>query len=656
MSALKWIFGLVFGLLVLVVAGIGVILATVDPNDHKDWAIQKAQEQGWELALNGDLSLSFWPSIAIDLPPTQLSSVTAQQSIQFEDARVSLAVMPLITEQRAEVSTLILDRPIIRWDLDAPLPGSTTETESPAQTSTDSSPLAIAIGGLQITQADIELYNGDQLAHSITLPNLTLGALAPNTWVPLDAELSYAAQDVPNTPIRLSGEMNAPADFGQVQMRDLTLSSLGVDMSGELLVMLDPLQVTGQIEMAAFNARQIAEHFGAPLETQNPEALSEVSLSLLLGNDGPVYANSLNLTLDDKQWTGQGGLRTLDPLSFNLALNGESLRLDDYLAPAAPAGATASPAANEVSALSPLAALAGINGDVQLTLAQLETQGLMFETIEASAEIRDRRIHFTQLAANAYQGQFLGNAVINGRSAVPSLSADFELSSLQIQGLLDDLAGFSDLSGTAMMQGNLTGEGLDAAQIMASLDGNLSGELVNGAFKGLAVDSLVCDGIATLVGGQSKLATSADTPFDAVRFNADIRQGIADVDTLKLGLVNLSVAGGGTLSLPGQTLDLALDASLTGDKQITGCSIPSFVQNAKLPLRCQGGFADNPASLCSLDTSRMDSLVSEQAKAQISAKKDELKAKTQAKIESKKAELADDIKAKAADKLKSLFK
>ena len=52
--------------------------------------------------------------------------------------------------------------------------------------------------------------------------------------------------------------MNAPADFGQVQMRDLTLSSLGVDMSGELLVMLDPLQVTGQIEMAAFNARQIA--------------------------------------------------------------------------------------------------------------------------------------------------------------------------------------------------------------------------------------------------------------------------------------------------------------------------------------------------------------------------------------------------------------
>ena len=165
MSALKWIFGLVFGLLVLVVAGIGVILATVDPNDHKDWAIQKAQEQGWELALNGDLSLSFWPSIAIDLPPTQLSSVTAQQSIQFEDARVSLAVMPLITEQRAEVSTLILDRPIIRWDLYAPLPGSTTETESPAQTSTDSSPLAIAIGGLQITQADIELYNGDQLAH-----------------------------------------------------------------------------------------------------------------------------------------------------------------------------------------------------------------------------------------------------------------------------------------------------------------------------------------------------------------------------------------------------------------------------------------------------------------------------------------------------------
>ena len=659
MSAIKWIAGIFAVLVVVAVAAVGFIAATFNPNDYKELATEKAREQGWDLSINGDMSLSFWPRIAVDLPPTQVRSLSANQSIAVEDAQVSLAVMPLITDQRAEVSTLILNQPVIRWDLDAAVPAASTPSNQNEPSAGNA--LAIAIGGVQLTDADIQLFNGNTLAHDIQIPAITLGAIAPNTWVPLDAQLSYNAAGLPSIDVTANAEIKLPEDFASIEVRGLDLKTLEVAATGDLQIELAPLSVAGQIDIPSFNARALAEKFGVALDTQNPDALKQVSISATLGQKGPIYARNLMIQLDSTQLTGEAGLTALDPMSFNLVLNGDSLNLDDYLA-----GASAEPAAENTrttDAVSPLAGLAGINGDVAVRLAALQVSGLSVESIEAVAEIRDRRIHVTQLAANAYEGQLLGNAVINGRSTIPSLSADLELSSLQIQGLLSDLADFGDLSGVAAIKTSLAASGLDADSVMASLNGYASGEVLNGGYKGLALDSLICEGVATLMGGQSKLS-GGETTFDAVRFNTDITNGVADFDTIKVGLANLAVNGAGQVNLPAQSLDLGLQAALTGDKQITGCAIPSFIANANLPLRCKGGFNDDPASLCGFDsgsaagqglTAQLKG-IEDQAKLALKAKEDELKAKTQAKIEEKKAELAEDIKAKAADKLKSLFK
>ncbi|MGB0964674.1 MAG: AsmA family protein [Litorivicinus sp.] len=665
MRAIKWIFSILGVLMVVAIGAAGFIAATFDPNDYKTLAIEKAREQGWDLAIEGDLSLSFWPRIAIDLPPTQVSSLTANQSVAVQDAQVSLAVMPLITQQRAEVSTLILNKPVIRWDLDSPLTTTSPSTGAGSEDAGSSNALALAIGGVQLTDADIQLFQGSQPVHDLKIPSITLGAIAPETWVTLSAQLTYANPTLDPIDLTLNGEIKLPADFTRVAARNLQLNTLGVNLSGQLEVALEPLAISGNLALAPFNARTLAQRLGVTLDTQNPEALSQVSLNATLGEKGPIYARNLTVKFDDTQFTGEAGLTSLNPLNFNLVLNGDQLKLDDYLANTT----GAAPASEGVTtdAVSPLAGLAGINGDARITLASLTVQGLNLSSLETVAEIRDRRIHLTQLAANAYQGQLLGNAVINGRTSIPSLSADIELSSLQIQGLLRDLADFSDLTGTAALKTSLTANGLDADSVMASLTGTASGELLNGGYKGIAVDSLICDGVATLMGGQSKLA-GGDTAFDAVRFNTDITQGVANIDTLKLGLANLAVNGAGIVNLPQQTLDLGLQAALTGDKSITGCAIPSLIANATLPLRCQGNFSDDPTSLCGFDSGSAAGqglagqvqnqlkAAEDQAKAALQAQEDELKAKTQAKIDEKKAELSDELKAKATDKLKGLFK
>ena len=652
--SIKRILGVFGALITLAVVGALVWISTFNPNDYKALAVEEAQKAGWKLTLNGDLSMSLWPQLAIDLPPIELAALNANQSIAAQDAQVSLAMAPLLFERRAEASTLILQSPVIRWDLDAAVPGSGGQSDTGSQNSGDA--LAFAVGGLELTNADIQLFNGQTLAHDLQIPEMTLGAISPDAWVPASFNAQYTAPGLPTVPLQMQAEIRTSADFGLFDVRALQLSALDLNVSGELSLVPNPLSVMGQLSVDAFDAKSLAERFGATIATQNPDALKNVGLKLTLGEGGPIYASALTLDLDDTRFTGEAGLRSLSPLQFNAILAGDRLNLDDYLAAAVdePADSVASNKGT-TDAVSPLAGLAGIDGDLRLELAQLEASGLTAERIEIAAEIRDRRIHLTQLAADLYEGQLLGQAVLNGRTAVPSMSADLSLTSLQIQGLLSDLADFSDLSGMTGLQANLTAQGLDAQSIMASLNGNASGEILNGGYKGIAIDSLICDGIATLTGGQSKLA-SGDTAFDAVRFNTDIVNGVANFDTLKAGLVNLAVDGSGQVDLPSQRLNLVLDAGLTGDQQITGCAVPSFVQNAKLPLKCQGGFTDDPAGLCGFDSSRADSLISDQLKAAAKAKEDELKAKTKAKIESKKDEFEAKLKEKAADKLKSLFR
>ena len=652
--SIKRILGVFGALITLAAVGALVWISTFNPNDYKALAVEQAEKAGWKLTLNGDLSMSLWPQLAIDLPPIELAALNANQSIAAQDAQVSLAMAPLLFERRAEASTLILESPVIRWDLDAALPGSGGQSDSGSQSPGDA--LAFAIGGLELTNADIQLFNGQTLAHDLQIPEMTLGAISPEAWVPASLNAQYTAPGLPAIPLQMQAEIRTSADFGLIDVRALQLSALDLNVSGELSLVPNPLSVMGQLSVGAFDAKALAERFGTTIATQNPGALRNVGLNLTLGEGGPVYASALTVDLDDTRFTGEAGLRSLNPLQFNAILTGDRFNLDGYLAPAVdePANSIAG-ADGTTDAVSSLAGLAGIDGDLRLELAQLEASGLTAERIEIAAEIRDRRIHLTQLAADLYEGQLLGQAVLNGRSAVPSLSADLSLTSLQIQGLLSDLADFSDLSGMTGLQANLTAEGLDAQSIMASLNGTASGEILNGGYKGIAIDSLICDGIATLTGGQSKLA-SRDTAFDAVRFNTDIVNGVASFDTLKAGLVNLAVDGSGQIDLPGERINLVLDAGLTGDQQITGCAVPSFVQNAKLPLKCQGGFADDPAGLCGFDSSRADALISDRLKAIAKAKEDELKAKTKAKIESKKDEFEAKLKEKAAEKLKSLFR
>ena len=83
------------------VAGAAYLAATFNPNDYKEKIIQAVQDSRHRtLHLDGDISLSFFPDIGVNLNHVSLSEFNSEQEFAaMESARVSLALLPLFSKQ-----------------------------------------------------------------------------------------------------------------------------------------------------------------------------------------------------------------------------------------------------------------------------------------------------------------------------------------------------------------------------------------------------------------------------------------------------------------------------------------------------------------------------------------------------------------------------
>ena len=100
MRVIKWLFGLIFLLLLLVVAGIAVFVSNFDANSYKDRIIQTVKnETGRDLTLNGELKTTFYPWLGIELNDAELSNAVgfaAEKFLSVEQASIRLQLVPLL--------------------------------------------------------------------------------------------------------------------------------------------------------------------------------------------------------------------------------------------------------------------------------------------------------------------------------------------------------------------------------------------------------------------------------------------------------------------------------------------------------------------------------------------------------------------------------
>lgn len=183
---------LIIAIIILAVAAIAALPFIIDPNDYKDEiAAQVEKATGRKLTLQGDIGLSVFPWVALDLGQVSLSNASGFKAESFasvEGASIRIKLLPLF-KRELEMDTIVLDglllnletneEGVTNWD---DLTSSAAEeaeeaTTSPAaESDTNESGKglsAINVAGVKLTNANV-LWSDASKNENFQLRNLNL--------------------------------------------------------------------------------------------------------------------------------------------------------------------------------------------------------------------------------------------------------------------------------------------------------------------------------------------------------------------------------------------------------------------------------------------------------------------------------------------------
>ena len=249
---LKIILGLAALLVVIVVVAVIVLPMVVDPNDYKEEIAATVEKQtGRTLSIEGDLSLSVFPWLGLDIGPTQISNAAGFEEpymARMEAVQVRVKLLPLLSKQ-LEVDTLRLSG--LRLNLGKDQQGQSNwaditarlEKEGKPEQQTDGGGTAggdstarpldrLAIGGIEVSDAQLRWDDrSTDSRYEINALSFTTGAIEPGEAFKLELRFEVAATQPPvNGRIELGGDILIADGLDAVSV---TAGTLGLDLTGE---------------------------------------------------------------------------------------------------------------------------------------------------------------------------------------------------------------------------------------------------------------------------------------------------------------------------------------------------------------------------------------------------------------------------------------
>lgn len=302
--------------LVLAVAALAAIPFVVDPNDYKDEiATQVEKATGRQLTIQGDIGLSVFPWIALELGQLSLSNASGFKSDSFaqvNSAQIRIKLLPLLKKE-LEMDTVVLDGLVLNLETnkdgvtnwqDLAQPDTATEAEikeAAPEPAKDAPPAlaAISIAGVQLSNANI-LWSDDSKGENYQLRNLNLDTdpLVPGepTALEMDFDLISAKPEA-KAHITLATQVMVDVDKQQYALSDLKLTTLA---EGKELP-IDKANITLNADIAADMVKQLVTVRDFSLETIASNASQEISAKLTSEIDAnlnsQVYAIQ-NLSID----------------------------------------------------------------------------------------------------------------------------------------------------------------------------------------------------------------------------------------------------------------------------------------------------------------------------------------------------------------------
>ena len=645
------------GLIVLLVIGAVSFLLLFDPNDYRDdIAAEVKLATGRELIIEGDVEVSIFPWLAIEIGSTRLGNAAGfgdEPFASFERVRLSIRLMPMLISRKLEVATADVDKLQLNLAIDnngrsnwqdfidaseamatVPVPESGDESES------DSG--ALDISGMEIRDAAIR-YSDAQAGGSYTLTelNLATGSMTSdeNNIIRIDGfsidALVEGVADVPTT-FRLetsSIEMDGNAEV--ISLDRVELSLLGLDISADVepFSYADEITPIAAIQVDAFSLRNLMQRLDieAP-ETADPNALGKVSIDATVRVSSTALAlTDLTLVMDETTFTGELSIPQGDNDIYRLELTADSIDLDKYMAPAVEVESTA--AADEPPIEIPSELIRLINARGSLKVGDANLGGMRFENVELGLNTNNGNLRLHPISATLFEGTYNGDVRIDASGDTPVMSVNERIEGVQLGALAQAMFEQDNISGTINGSFKLSGRGSDLAAIQRDLDGEISFELVDGAWEGTDIWYELRRARAAIKQEPApEPQLPARTQFSQVRASGPVRNGVFSNNDLLAELPFMQLTGKGSVNLVEATVDYRISARVFDKPELIGDDISAdelkdFTKTV-IPIRVSGSLTAPSI------TPDVGKLLEEQVK----------------------KEVEDKIKDKLEDKLKDLFK
>jgi AsmA protein len=568
------VLGSFVGLLVLAMAYLMLIM---DPNDYKPEIISQVKlSSNRDLTIEGDISWRFFPNVGFTIGHTQINSPEGFPSkplLEFESAQIDLALLPLLNK-RIEVGLISINELSLyihtRKDGVSNLtqPPSThekdTKTNAAEVAETQSSTPSIndlAIDGIQVNNANIVIENlAEQSEQSLTAVNFELGSFELEKAVSLTFSALINTGDI-------SAEINSS---GQI-MIDQQLQKF------DLINLITTISAKG--EALPKNSMDIVSTVNGYFDSANQV----------------VNFDTLDLSLLDIDINGKfkASLAGIPNLEYDVNIS--DIDLDKILE--GTESSTEVKNAEESQAID-LTWMKSFNAKGLLTIKSVKANNLTVSNIRFPMELKNSLMQLNPINAELYEGALLANIVLNAKNTVPAFSFKSTLKDVQALPLVKDLMAKEVISGTANMQININGYGLEQLSLRKNTKGSGEFAFSDGAIHGVNVAELIRNGYAKIKGHSIEITEQSDqTDFASFTGSFNLADGIISNQDLSLLSPLLRISGDGTANIIDESVNYKLKTSIVGSLEGQGGKPIKDLKNLTIPLKIKGSMAEPDISI-----------------------------------------------------------
>jgi AsmA protein len=618
---MRWIKRIVVGTLssLVVLVTLALIVPFVIPTSaYKNQIETRIRSAiGRELTLGGELKLTILPNlelVARDVVLGNLPEAAQKDMVKLKELNLKLKLGPLFSG-RFEVTALELVEPHIVLEIDkvgkpnwvfekpAGAPGKPAEHPQESATSFADILARLKVDIVRVVRGHIVYNDGRSGArYELSKANFEVSPLDRPFRIVGDVE--YEGKQ-----IGFSAEVKSLFDLMKGQPSDLALG-IKTDLAKLSLTgtaETDPkapkgTQVAGSLKIEVSSVRDLATWLGSPLPAGRIFGPLTLFGTVAYSADA-VSLSGLALRLDDIAASGHLAVTLADVPTVRGMLSFPSLNLTPYLTASSPASSTRPASARPLAAPHAGAApLRGVNADLKIDARKIEAKQFHVDEAALGLKLSGGILAVSLDRVSLYRGSATGTVTINGERTPLSLNPNVQLKGLDGGAVLAALGAGDRLTGTLNVTANLTVSGTDATAIKRSIAGPARVSFTNGALRGYNIAGLfraigdirsplqIVQQVKTAVEALNRYDPNQKTDFSELSATFRATNGVFATNDLRMAAPLLRVEGRGTVSLPGNSLDMILLAKAVPTFRGQGSEFAKL--GIPIPLHARGPFGN----------------------------------------------------------------